>query len=342
MTRLRTAILGCGGIAERHAKVLARLGDDVELVAFADRSAEKAASFSERYAAGQARTFTRHEDLLAETPLDLLVICLPPHGHSDEVEQAAARGVHILIEKPIALESEHAWRMVRASEAAGIKTQVGFMSRFGAAVEELKRRLDSGEAGPVGLFAARYHCNALHAPWWRSLEKSGGQLVEQAIHQFDLMRYLLGEPESVFSRQTNFFHQGVPGYTSEDTSVTVLGFPGGALGTVNATNGAIPRRWIKEFQVVAHGLTVDFRDENHATFHDTTGSEAVSQEVESSDDVFERQARDLIHAVRTGGPTRTPMREGALTLDMVLAARASAEQGRELRLQQPVPAGAPR
>ena len=63
------------------------------------------------------------------------MICLPPYGHSDEVEAAAARGVHLLMEKPIALTSEHAWRMVETSEKAGIKTQVGFMFRFGEAVE---------------------------------------------------------------------------------------------------------------------------------------------------------------------------------------------------------------
>jgi predicted dehydrogenase len=332
MPRLRTAILGCGGIAERHARVLTQLPEDIELVAFSDFNGSRAVDFSERHTGGSARAFTRHDHMLAEAELDLLVICLPPFGHSDEVELAAARGVHLLIEKPIALDSEQAWRMVHAAEQAGIKTQVGFMSRFGEAVEQLKRQIESGEAGQIGLFNARYACNALHAPWWREREKSGGQLVEQAIHQFDLMRYLVGEPVSVFSRQTNFFHKDIPGYTSEDTSVTVTSFANGALGSVQATNGAIPRRWIKEFHVAAQCLTADFTDENHATFYDTAQPEVTSRAVESSKDVFELQMRDLIAAIRTGGETRTPIREGAKTLDLVLAARKSAEERRELEL----------
>lgn len=89
------------------------------------------------------------------------MICLPPYAHSDEVEVAAQHGDHLLMEKPIALSSEHAWRMVTAVEKAEIKTLVGFMNRFGAAVERLKALLTSGESGPVGLMRARYFCNAL-------------------------------------------------------------------------------------------------------------------------------------------------------------------------------------
>jgi predicted dehydrogenase len=66
------------------------------------------------------------------------------------VERAAACGIHMLIEKPIALTSEHAWQMVQQVEAAGVKTQVGFMFRFGEAIERLKGLLESGEVGPVG------------------------------------------------------------------------------------------------------------------------------------------------------------------------------------------------
>ena len=188
MTRLRTGFLGSGSYAQRHAQILATLPDEVELVAFCDRNEWKAQALADEFTHGQARVFTAQQDLFNQADLDLLFICLPPYGHSDEVEQAAARGIHLLIEKPIALTSEHGWRMVEAAEQAGIKTQVGFMNRFGAAVEQLKALLDSGEAGPVGLMAARYFCNALHAHWWRTREKSGGQVVEQAIHMFDLMR----------------------------------------------------------------------------------------------------------------------------------------------------------
>ena len=205
--KLRTAILGCGGFAHRHATNLVAQVDNFELVALCDRHPERGQAFADRYTAGRAAVFTDHHDLFERAALDLCVICLPPYGHSDEVEAAAARGVHLLLEKPVALTSEHAWRMVRAAEDAGIKTQVGFMFRFGAAIERLKELIASGEAGPAGLMSARYFCNALHASWWRDRTRSGGQLVEQVIHMLDLMRYVMGEPASVYSLQRNVFHR---------------------------------------------------------------------------------------------------------------------------------------
>jgi len=329
--RLKTAIFGCGGFAHRHAGNLAAHPDKFELVAFCDRHVERAQAFSDRYTAGRAAIFTDHHELFDRVALDLCVICLPPYGHSDEVERAAARGIHLLIEKPIALTAEHAWRMVEAAERSGIKTQVGFMFRFGAAIEHLRGLLDAGRVGPVGLMAARYFCNALHAAWWRDRSKSGGQLVEQVIHMVDLMRYVMGEPASVYSLQNNLFHRHMPDYTVEDVSGTVIGFRNGGIGVIYATNGAIPGRWINDYRVVAAGVTAEFNDANHATFTYTDGPELRSETVASEEGYHLRELLDLYTAVVEDRSTRTPIREGALSLELALAARRSAETGAPVR-----------
>jgi predicted dehydrogenase len=334
MSRLRTAILGCGGFAHKHAQILTALKDDIALVAFCDRNEWKARALAEKYTDGQAAIFTDHRTLLDRADLQLLVICLPPYGHSDEVELAAERGIHLLMEKPIALTSEHAWRMVEAAERAGIKTQVGFMYRFGEAVEQLKVLMISGETGAAGLMSARYFCNSLHTPWWRVRHKSGGQLVEQVIHMLDLMRYLLGEPASVYSRQANVFHQHVPDYTVEDVSATVISFASGTLGVIYATNGAIPNRWINDYRVVTQRLTAEFADANHATFFFTDTPDRSPQIIASDKDFYLRQMQDLLRAIRTDTETRTPLREGAKSLDLALAATRSAETRTEVLLSR--------
>ncbi len=264
-TPLRTGILGCGGFAQVHAQIALDLPDDLSLVAFCDRNDWKARACAEKFAP-DAAVFTDHHALLDQTDLDLLIVCLPPYGHSDEVELAAQHGVHLLIEKPVALTSEAAWAMVEAAERATIKTQVGFMYRFGAAVERFKELQAADETGQIGMMTARYFCNALHAPWWRMRDKSGGQTVEQVIHMFDLLRYLMGDPVSVYSRQTNLFHKDVPDYTVEDVSATVVNFAQGELGVIYATNNAIPGKWINDYRVVAQRLTADFTNANTATF----------------------------------------------------------------------------
>lgn len=331
MTRLRTAILGCGDFANRHAQIIKGLADELELVAFCDRNAAKTEAFQAQYAP-HAALFTQHRAMIEQAKLDLLIICLPPYGHSDEVELAAEAGVHILIEKPIALSSEQAWRMVAAAEKSAIKTQVGFMFRFGEAIEQFKALQAAGETGAIGLMSARYFCNALHASWWRMREKSGGQLLEQVIHIFDLIRYLMGEPTTVYSKQSNLFHQDVPDYTIEDVSATILGFPHGALAVVYATNNAIPEKWINDYRIVAHQFTADFQNANQASFYPSSAPNQNPIRIDSQRDFRREQMLDLLQAIRNNSPTRTPIREGAKSLDLVLAANRAAIEGREIRL----------
>jgi predicted dehydrogenase len=331
VTPLRAGILGCGDFAHRHAQILSDLKDDVSLVAFSDRNEWKARAFEQKYASGAA-VFTDHHVMFEAARLDLVIICLPPYGHTDEVEIAAQHGVHLLIEKPIALTSEEAWGMVKSAEEARIKTQVGFMFRFGEAVEQFKTLQASGQTGDIGLMSARYFCNALHAPWWRMREKSGGQLVEQVIHMFDLLRYFMGDPVAVYSRQANLFHQDVPHYTIEDVSATVVSFSSGGLGVIYATNNAIPGKWINDYRVVAHRMTADFQNANQADFFPTEKPDTPPIRVESSRDFRREQMLDLLNAIRTDGQTRTPLREGAKSLDLVLAASRAAQAHIEIIL----------
>lgn len=327
---IRAGILGCGGIAQKHAQAISQLSDQVQLVAVCDHDPARAREFAGQHTQGLAAVFQDHHVLLDQAQLDLLVVCLPPFCHSDEVERAAERGIHLLVEKPIALTSEQAWQMVQVTEKANVKTQVGFMYRFGLAVAALQARVDPGA---IGLFSARYFCNSLHAPWWRAREKSGGQLLEQLIHLVDLMRYMMGEPVSVYSRQSNFFHRDVPDYTIEDVSATVFGFANGALGVLHATNGAIPNQWIKEWRVVTQDLVAEFTDWNHATLIDTHAAGRAPETIAQDENVFALQLQDLLDAIRLDKATRTPLREGARSLDLVLAAVRSAEQHAEVALE---------
>jgi predicted dehydrogenase len=334
MNKLRTGILGCGSFAHRHVQNLLRLEDQVEIVAFCDHHEHNLERYSQAYPQINVTTFTDHHDMIDQADLDLLVVCLPPYAHSDQVEYAAAHHVHLLVEKPIALTSDQAWKMVAAAEQSGIKTQVGFMFRWGEAVERLKGMLDSGEAGRPGLMSARYFCNSLHAHWWRVREKSGGQLVEQVIHMVDLMRFLMGEPASVISRQANLFHTQVQDYTIEDVSVTTFIFDSGALGVIYATNGAIPGRWINDYHVVTQAVTAEFSNANNAVFHFTSSPEKPPMVIASERDVYMQELLDLVHAIRTGAETHTPLREGAKSLDLALAGTASAGIRREVFLSK--------
>ena len=324
MTTLKTGLIGCGKFANKHMANLVSMPEKFEISAFCDIVRENAEQYAVKYSNGKAEVYSDYHQMFDRTPLDLVLICLPPFGHKDEVDAAAKHGVNILIEKPIALTSEHAWKMVEAVERAGIKSQVGFMFRFGAAIEKLKSMIVDGSAGQVGLMSARYFCNALHAPWWRMRDKSGGQITEQVIHMIDLMRYLMGEPQTVFSIQNNLFHKSVENYTIEDTSGTVMEFKDGGIGVIFASNNAIPGKWLNDYHIVTQNLTVEFVDANNATFTHTAGEAVTTAAISSNENYYLREVLDLYHAITENTTTRTPIREGALSLDLALAITQSA------------------
>jgi predicted dehydrogenase len=239
--------------------------------------------------------------------------------------------VHLLVEKPIALDMARADAMVEAADRAGVVAACGFMYRFGAAVTRWDAALAAGETGRVGLFTGQFHCNALHAHWWREPAKSGGQMVEQLIHIVDLARHHLGTPQSVYARTANFFHRGVERYDSDDVSAIVLGYDDGRIAVLNATNGAIPGQWNKLWQLVAERMSGRFTGWNTATLTHT-GDTPRTEEIDTQLDVFVAQLADVAAAIRERRPPRVPLAEGADTLRIVLAAQQSAATAGEISL----------
>jgi len=331
MTPLRTAIIGCGQFAHRHAQRLAAL-DDIQLVGFCNHHIEKAVAFNEEYAGGRAQVYEDYARMYQELDLDLVYIILPPFAHGNEVELACEHGVHLFIEKPIALTLEKAKSMAEAVKSSGVKSQVGYLMRFGEAVQRLKSLAQAGGPNPSGLLSATYSCNSLHAPWWRNKSKSGGQLFEQLTHLFDLARFFFGEPALVYAMQENMFHRDMADYTVDDASGTIIRFQSGAMAVISASNGAIPNRWDYQMRVVLSQITADIENANHAVFHHTDRDWPATTTIVSEKDILLAETLDLLAAIREDRPTAIPMEEGLKTLLLGIAAIQSAEQGQPVEM----------
>lgn len=322
---MRVGILGTGGIAAKHAEAIAQV-DGVELVAASSRTVAAAEAFAARHGGVAYDTLDR---MLGEANLDLVVVALPPGAHRGEVELIAGAGVNLLVEKPISLDLGRAQTMVGAS--ADVVAACGFMYRFGSAVERWNSLAAQGQTGRAGHFSGSFHCNALHAPWWRSRDLGGGQMVEQLIHIVDLARDTMGMPTTAYAKATNFRHSGVEGYDSEDMSAMIFGYDDGRIAVLHASNIAIPGRWMKGWQIAAETATGIFADWNNAEIVRTQG-EAVSEKVSTQANPFVAQIADLRDAIAGKRPPRVPLGDGLETLRMVLAARRSADEGREVSL----------
>lgn len=323
MTRLRVGMLGCGGIAVRHAQSVAALDDRMELVACCGRDLGRTETFAGEHG---GKAFVDLDRMLAEAAPDLVIATLPPYARGGEVERIAAAGVHLLVEKPIALDMAAADAMAAAVEQAGVTAAIGFMYRHGDAV----KAWDAAGAGRVGVMTAAYHCNSLHAPWWREEAKSGGQILEQLLHLIDLVRHFMGEPDSVFARRARLFHDE-PGYDVEDVSAMIFSWDDGRIATLNANNIAVNGIWHKDWALFAERITGRFASWDQAEFRASNGS-GKPHIVASQNSPFVAQLLDLADAIRDGRPPRVPLREGAASLRLALAARRAADDKREIRL----------
>ncbi|MBA3896642.1 MAG: Gfo/Idh/MocA family oxidoreductase [Sphingomonadaceae bacterium] len=319
---LRVGIFGCGGIAVRH--VNATKAARLDVVAACSRDLAKAQAFTAEHGGQPFDDLDR----MIDVGLDLLVVTTPPFGRRGEAEHALSRGVNLLVEKPIALDMNAATRMADAVEASDVTAAIGFMYRHGSAVRDWQAR----DTGPVGLYAGAYHCNALHADWWRDEAQSGGQILEQVVHQIDLIRYLMGEPATVYARRANVFHHDTPGYSVEDVSAITFGWDDGRIATINASNIATPGVWQKEWNVFAEKLTGRFSSWNEAVFTPTIAG-ASPEPIVSPADPFITQMEDVAAAIRDKRAPLIPLREGVATLKLALAARQSADERREIDLR---------
>lgn len=321
---LRVGIVGCGGIAVRHANAIAALADRLVLAAACSRSTETSQAFVKEHG-GNAFT---NLDAMIDAGIDLAIVTIPPFARRGEVEQLASRGVHLLVEKPISLDLATGDAMARAVASSGVQAAIGFMYRHGSAVKAWR----AADTGPVGMMTAEYQCNHLHAQWWREQAKSGGQIVEQAIHLIDLMVFSMGIPDTVYARRGRIFHSE-PGYDVEDVSGMVFGWSDGRLAVISANNIAVHGVWHKQWAMFGRDLTGRFADWDDAVFTPSDGS-GRARRISGGTDPFVAQLIDLASAITTGSPLIASLVGGIETQRVAVAALLSADEGREVRVAE--------
>lgn len=312
---IRAGFLGMGYMGSIHAANLMKLSD-IEIAALCSSPVNDAREFAEKH----GLTCGIYEDgftMLRAEKLDALFICIPPFAHCGQLEEAVEKGVHIFIEKPVALNLQRAKSMLKAAAKSNVHTQVGYHMRFGGAVQKFVELCRSGRTGKITLYSAAYECNSLHGPWWRDLRLCGGQVFEQVIHLYDMALYMLGKPASVSGHIANLLHTDVEGYTVEDTSAANLVFENGALGSITGTNCAVKNVWKARFRVVCENMIADFEDFNHARFTYTGGDEPVTEDVVCDTDPFMAEDKYFIDVLNGKEKPFATLEEGYTGLRMV-------------------------
>jgi len=318
MVGMSVGFIGAGGIARSHTNALKQI-KNVKFAAFCDIVEERAKAYCEEYG---GRPYVDFAQMFEKEDLDAVYICLPPFAHTNEVELAAEGGVNVFIQKPIALDMDLARRMVDAVEKEGVKSQVGYQLRFGPGVQMAKGLLEGGDLGEVTMALGRYICNFIGGPWWRDPAKSGGQIVEQSTHAVDLLRFLCGDIVRVSSEMDTRYWNEEEGMGVEDVSTTALRFSSGAVGSMIATTGGYPNRWMLDVSVFTKKAVIDIPEVN--TIKINWNRDGIREESHSTPtDLSLEESRHFLGAIRDDTDTITPISEGAKSLAVTLAIRRS-------------------
>ena len=223
---LKIAFIGVGGIAGSYRGSLKRL--ERPIAAVCDINAERAAAIATEE---NATAYTDHTEMLQKEKPDVVFTCIPPGAHTTQVADAAASGAALFVAKPVAQDLETATHARDAIASAGVINQVGYMARYSDITAKAKalvgnQKLTMG----IGRFLTRMGANH---PWWGKYEVSRGQMVEQTTHVFDLIRYFLGDVESVQAYGIKNVSDGIADF--EECTVCNMQFESGAVGSITST-----------------------------------------------------------------------------------------------------------
>lgn len=251
--RHRVVLVGCGRISERHFDALTD-NPALTLVAVCDEDPQRARAAGERLG---VPAFTSYAGMLAETEADVVVICTPSGLHPRHGIMAAQRGLHVIVEKPMATRLEEADALVSKCDAAGVLLFVVKQNRLNPGIQLLKRAIDQGRFGRIYFAKTSVFWNRPQeyydlAPWRGSWEFDGGAFMNQASHYVDLIQWLIGPVESVSAKLATLGRR----IETEDTGAAVLRFRNGALGSIETTMLTYPRNLEGSITVIGERGTV--------------------------------------------------------------------------------------
>jgi predicted dehydrogenase len=323
MTRI--GLVGAGGMAAVYADRVDRMGSARVTAVASPNSAE---SFVAEHVP-EAAAYADAAALCADAPVDAVAVLTPTHAHREAVEAAAAAGHAVICEKPLARTLAGAQAIVDAVEAAGVPLMVAHVTRFFPEYETAKQRVDGGHIGTPGVVRARRAFGFEGSRgWFDDPEKSGGVLLDLAVHDFDYLRWVFGEVERVFTRRVEWEREG-----RSEVSLTLLRFAGGAVGHVEAwhVEGAgVPFSTAFEF-AGDEGLVEFENDVRPVRRFDDDGAhvprDPIGDDLPLRRDAYRRQLEAFVGCAEGTRASPVPAAEGVASLRVSLAAIESAERG---------------
>jgi UDP-N-acetylglucosamine 3-dehydrogenase len=321
---MRIGLVGAGFMGGVHLNAYAGI-PEVEVVGVADARVESAMAGAKIVG---ARPYASYEELVAAEDVEVVDVCLPTALHRDLAVRAAGDGRHVILEKPIARTMEDAQQILDAFSADGPRLFVGHVVRFFPEYVGIKQKIDAGDLGTVGVVRTSRRSPFLLGwnDWYADWRVSGGVLMDLVIHDFDYLRWTLGEVERVYAR-------GMLGreYNRLDYVLATLRFQSGAIAHVEGHWG-YPGPFNYSIEVAgSHALlTVDSTEP--ASLQLISGPLEEGPDLASGKSPYEKELEHFIHCIATGEEPIVDARDAREALRIGLAATESVLRGEPVTL----------
>lgn len=349
MGKLKFAIIGCGRISFKHVEGIVNNREEAELVAVCDIVGERAVKQSKEYKKAIAevvepKVYFDYKKMLDEVEIDVVTIATESGYHAEIAVYCMSNGKHAIVEKPMALSISDADKMIMCAKSNDVKLCISHQNRFNPSVQKLREAVEKGRFGKMINGTARVLWNRnmdyyRKAPWRGTWKLDGGTLMNQCIHNIDLLQWMLGgEVDSVYA-QCGTFLRDIEG---EDFGAIIVRFKNGAIGVIEGSACVFPKNLKETLDIFGETGTVSIGGiavNNIETwrFKDSSqNEESIMRKIrEDLDSVYGFGHTILFkHMIDSIRKNRQPMingEEGKKSMSIILAAYKSSLTGKPVK-----------
>lgn len=342
---LKYAIIGCGRISPNH--IAAALENELNIVALCDIDESKMEDTINNFnLPNSIKKYVDYKEMLQSEELELIAICTESGKHGKIALDCIGAGVNLIIEKPIALSLEDADEIIKKSKEKNVKVCACHQNRFNKSVQKIREAMEDGRFGRLlhGTAHIRWNRGEAYyrqAPWRGTWEQDGGALMNQCIHNIDLLRWMMGsEITEVIGMTDNLVHDFIE---AEDLGMALVKFANGSYGIIEGTTNIYPQNleetlyiFGEKGTVKAGGKSVNIIEEWRFADDLDDPEEVKEQYHENPPNVYgfghNPLYADVIDAIKNDRQPYVTAQDGRNALELVLAIYKSAAEGKSVKL----------
>lgn len=345
MTKIKYGLIGCGRISVNHIQAFLNNKDNLELVALCDIVPEKAQLLLNQFGIkDEVKIYADYKKMISEETFDLISIATESGKHAEISINCLNKKINVIVEKPMALSINDADKMIKAAKTNNVKICVSHQNRFNKSIQKLREAYESNKFGKIlyGTAHIRWNRNKEYydqAKWRGTWEQDGGALMNQCIHNIDLLRWMMGsEVDEVFAYTANLNHPYIAG---EDTGLALVKFKNGSYGVIEGTVNIYPQNYEETLYIFGERGTVKVGGKSvnkiEAWKFENENEEAVLKEfTEDPPNIYgfghNALYKDMVEAINNNREPYVNGEQGKNGMELVLAIYKSAKTGKPVKL----------